>query len=183
MGVKLASARGLNSIFEPGLVLLTTQTFSGVTSVSLPDNTFSATYDNYKIIVDLDSVSGTTPTITARFRAGGVNTTASSYKAGGRLTYQTTSPASFNDQDAAFIALGQINTGEGNRVAYTMELIAPFATKKTHYFVGGTGSDTTQNFGYYKSGFYDVTTSFDSLSLIASTGNFDGIITAYGYNK
>jgi hypothetical protein len=168
---------------KAGMVLLNTTSFSGVTSISLPASTFSATYDNYKIIIDLESVSGTTPTMSARFRVGGVNTTASAYKAGGRLTYQNGSPTSFNDQDAAFIALGQTQTGQGNFVAYTMELIAPFATKKTQYFVGGANNDPTQVYGFYKSGSYDATTSFDSLSLIASTGNIEGIITAYGYNK
>jgi hypothetical protein len=58
-----------------GLVFITGATFTGVTSVSLPNSTFSATYTNYKVIWNITSVTGT-GTITGRYRTSGTDNTA-----------------------------------------------------------------------------------------------------------
>lgn len=168
---------------KAGLVLLNTTSFSGVTSISLPANTFTSTYDSYFLIIDMESITGTTPTLSLRFRTNGVDTTASAYKAGGVLTYANGTPASFNDSNAAFIALGQVQTASGAYPAFNINLLNPFATKFTNYFISGTNNDATQIYGFTKNGVYDLTTSFDSASLICSTGNFAGVITVYGLNK
>jgi hypothetical protein len=51
MSVKSATAFGLASGLEPAIVLLGTQTFTTASSVSLPTNTFTPTYDNYQLKV------------------------------------------------------------------------------------------------------------------------------------
>ena len=58
MGVKSATARGLTSGLEPGLVLLNTTDFTTQSSVVV-DNVFNATYDNYLINLKLSAVSAT----------------------------------------------------------------------------------------------------------------------------
>jgi hypothetical protein len=64
-----------------GLFFVTGATFSTVTSVSLPQGTFSSTYDNYKVIFQLSAVT-TGITITGRYRTTGTdNSTARYYQA------------------------------------------------------------------------------------------------------
>jgi hypothetical protein len=165
----------------PGLVKLQTVTFSGVASVSLPADTFSATYDSYKIIFDLDSVSGVNPQLTMRFRTSGTDNSNANYKAGGLYAYITGGTGTFNDNGTTSINLGQTTTGSYQSAV--IDLVNPFATKLTHYFISATNVDTTTVIGIFKSGSFDVTTSFDSASWIVSTGNFAGTVSAYGYNK
>jgi hypothetical protein len=59
-----------------GLTLLQSVTFSGVSSVSLPADSFTSTYDNYRILLrqTQDSSSGAT---TLRLRAAGSDNTTS----------------------------------------------------------------------------------------------------------
>ena len=77
MGVKLASARGLNSIFEPGLVLLNTQTFSAASTISFPDNTFTAAYNAYSFVLNV--TGSTAVNVRARLRANGVDNYSANY--------------------------------------------------------------------------------------------------------
>jgi hypothetical protein len=60
-----------------GLVLLNTTSFSGVTSVSLPADTFTSTYENYRIIYKFTPVNS--DVVFARLRAAGVDATAAQY--------------------------------------------------------------------------------------------------------
>ena len=57
-----------------GLTLISTTSFSGVTSISLPANTFSSTYNAYRIICNFVPSVGDT-TISARVRASGTDNT------------------------------------------------------------------------------------------------------------
>jgi hypothetical protein len=166
---------------KSGLVLLNTTSFSGVASVSLTASTFTSTYDTYKIVFDLESVTGVNPNLSMRLRAAGTDASSANYQAGGFLSYKNASPASFNDNGTTSIALGQTNTA--SYTASIIDLINPFATKYTNYIINGTNADVTQIFGFSKSGTFDLTTSFDSASFIVSTGNFAGTYSVYGYNK
>ena len=74
------------SIFYPsagaqvasGLTFITGATFTTATSVSLPDNTFDSTYQNYRVIYAMTAVTGT-GTMTGRYRASGSDNTTSRY--------------------------------------------------------------------------------------------------------
>jgi hypothetical protein len=61
-----------------GLTFITGATFTTATSVSLPDNTFSSTYQNYRVIYAMTAVTGT-GTMTGRYRASGSDITTSRY--------------------------------------------------------------------------------------------------------
>ena len=64
---------------SPGLVLITAASFSAVTSVSLAADTFTSTYNNYKIIWQVNSTSASGST-TVRMRAAGADNTTTSYR-------------------------------------------------------------------------------------------------------
>ena len=67
---------------EGGLAWINTTAFTTVTSVSLPDNTFSASYRNYKIILEIGAVTSDAD-FTMRLRASGSDNTTSNYRTAG----------------------------------------------------------------------------------------------------
>ena len=80
MGVKSATAFGLSSGLEPGLVLLNTTSFSGVTAQAI-SSVFSSTYRHYKIIGSITSVAANTQ-VKLRLRSGLTDNTSTVYASG-----------------------------------------------------------------------------------------------------
>ena len=62
-----------------GMVDLGTYSFSGVTSISLPTNTFSTAYDNYLIQINFKQTT-TAGNLYLRFRSSGTDISASYYQ-------------------------------------------------------------------------------------------------------
>lgn len=161
-----------------GLELITSQTVSAVVDFSLPADTFSATYRNYKVIVDgLNSASGSA--VTLRMRAGGVDDTASNYfgsvtgtDVGGGANLQGSNSVS------AFV-LQQTST---NATHYTFDVIAPQLATNSQwsgtFLARSSVSITAGSF----SGMFLGATVFDSLTIIAAGGTtFTGVFRVYGY--
>jgi hypothetical protein len=165
----------------PGLVLLNTQSFSAVTSVSLPTNTFTSTYENYRILIKLDSITGTNPQFGMRFRASGTDQSGSNYYSGGFLTYRNGTPASFNDNPQTYVNLGQTNTA--SYTAATIDLFAPNLAKMHNYLINGTNADSTALLGFTKGGTLDQTVAYDSVTFFVTAGNLAGTLYVYGYSK
>lgn len=156
-------------------------TFTGASSVSL-NGIFSATYNNYRIILSPDAAS-TTLDIQARLRISGSDvTTASSYQQENMFASDNT-------------VTGQVSTGQsiwefinnysGTYSVYAIcvaELQRPFLTKKktaitNSSFVTNAGAFRTRQSGYTQ----ESTSACDGLSIICSTGNIGGTISVYGY--
>ena len=166
---------------KAGMVLLNTTSFSAVSAVSLPTGTFSATYENYKIIVNFSASAGLTPQL--RLRVSGTdNSGATSYRyAGFRVTAaNSTAISPFSTGDSKW-DLGAVVSGNFNDYLI-IELKSPFATQYTK-FMAEQQTDENYSSRYMHGGTFTATTSFDSLSLIASANNITGTISAYGYNK
>jgi len=164
-----------------GLTLISTTTFTTAASVSLPANTFSATYENYLLVFDTTAIS-TTMTVTGRFRAAGTDNSSAEYSnmlnivdnaGGGNTSVSTSSQTSFNFQFAT----------TSRPLQGLVNVQSPFATKISVIFPqmacqssGGSNRQIMQGAGQF-----GLTTSFDSFSFIASTGTFTGTVRAYGY--
>jgi hypothetical protein len=177
MSVKSATAFGLTSGLEPGLVFLTTQTFSAVGSFSLPANTFTSTYDHYKIFLTIESHTNNSR-LTARLRAAGSDLSGSNYaSATAQFAYGS-------------VTVGNDNAGTANNVMYLgytdgrknliLEVLNPKATQYTTMY----SFDDRVDYGLqYSGGVYKVTTSVDSLTIIQGSGTITGYYSVYGYNK
>ncbi len=164
-----------------GLTFISSTTFTTATSVSLPANTFTATYDNYLLVFSTTAIS-TTMTMTGRLRAAGVDDSSANYSnmlnlvdnaAGGNSSVSNSGQTAFNLQ---FATTSRPFQG-------FIDVSTPFLTQRTVIFPrvqcqtsGGTNRQILQG-----SGQIDLTTSFDSFSIIASTGTMTGTIKAYGY--
>jgi hypothetical protein len=159
-----------------GLVLLNTTSFSAATSASFPNGTFSATYKNYRILVNcvINSGSGT---LYARLRVGGADNTSSVYQIQ-RLQSQSTTTSSYNSGDTnLWDDFGQLATVVR---PISADLFQPFETTPTTFSSIHISATTGANLRVM-TGNHSNSTSFDSLSIIPSTGTITGTMSAYGY--
>jgi len=177
MSVKSATARGLSSGLEPGLVFLTTQTFSAATSVSLADNTFTDAYDHYKMFMTLSS----TPSayMIGRIRVAGSDNSTSNYAANQiQAAYASTTLG--NDNQGINTNAFTVAFVDGNRTNISMDLMNPKATAFTTLY---SHSDRPGYGQQVNGGVFKLTTSADSFSFIPQSGNITGTVTVYGYTK
>lgn len=169
------------SLSAGGLVYLTGTTFSAVASFSLPNNTFSSTYRNYKIIIEV--TSSATAACTMRMRASGTDNTSVAYSGGLVVAQIGTGTATDDTNVLNAFDMGGVRTSFGN--TYTFDIIAPQVATKTIW----AGSCTTTALSTAASygggafgGTHDSTTQFDALSFIISGANtITGNYRVYGY--
>jgi hypothetical protein len=181
MAVKGLKVNSLNMSDDvPGLVLLNTTSFSAVSSVSFAADTFTSTYDNYKIIVRLTS-SSSTGYIQMRLRAAGADNTTSNYDSqaiGRQATGVTSTFESANDTIWYVVA-----KGAGDLTAVSMDLFSPKASNFTLVVNSSQGLGGANSSNYAAGGIFKASTSFDSATLISNAGTITGTYSIYGYNK
>jgi len=162
-----------------GLALISTTTFTTSSSVSLPTNSFTSTYDNYKIALNVSAASAT-PGYSVRFRAAGTDSTAASY------SYYTRLSSSSSGADTNTFARSQTSgvlfpAGTGTDLqSYVIDVMSPKLSQFTSLFFNGVGTVGNHIYG---ANVFNNTTSFDSLSVFPSTGTFTGTISVYGMRK
>jgi len=184
MGVKLASARGLTSGLESGLVLLNTTSFSGVTSQAI-SSVFSSTYRHYQIIGSITSAVLTTA-VKLRLRSGSTDNSATNYASGAFFTGgdTTTGNTDSSNSDTAFSILPLEASPSFPGGVFNYTLFNPFETQYTRLTgfyerTGGAGA-----FGYFRGGNLEVTTSYDGINIITdSAQNIAGVVSIYGFNQ
>ena len=167
----------------PGLVYVTGATFTTVTSVSLPNNTFTSTYRNYKIMFQITAVTADAD-FTMRLRASGADDSNAQYDYafGGVYVSPTTTSVSGSQLANAWV----VGEQDASNVAYNLvlDVIAPQVATRTfingsYSYVDKANSVWTARFG---SGFFRSTTQFDSLTFISSVASsITGVYRVYGY--
>jgi len=165
----------------PGLAYVTGASFTAAATVSLPAATFSATYENYLMFFDITN-SSTDIAITMRFRIGGTDNSTSNYNNGFTGIDNTGATQTKTANGATAFALTDISTGVDRQIM-NLNIANPFDTSKTE-INGSVGRQATSTGGFAVmsgGGIFNATTSFDSLSIICSTGNIDGNYRIYGY--
>jgi hypothetical protein len=156
---------------KAGMVLLNTTSFSGVSSFSLPANTFSATYSNYRIVI-YDNSHSTGSTTFWRMRAAGSDATGSNYQ--GNWWYWVGSSA-----NAFFNAATNAPQLSDNPTNYIIDIFNPFVAAPTYLNSISGGAIGWQQ----ARGSHDLSTSYDSMSFIRTSGTMTGTYSVYGYNK
>jgi hypothetical protein len=165
---------------SPGLTLISNTTLTAVSSQSF-NNVFSATYDNYKIILNIDTAA-TNPTVNMRLRVGGVDNSASNYW-NNRIIGQSTTVQSQGATSAgtSFTSFGEFESGAAS---FAYDIFCPFKTEISR--IVGTGEFRYTSFYQHtqiKTGQTTVTTSYDGFSLIMTAGTITGSVKIYGYNQ
>jgi hypothetical protein len=160
-----------------GLVLINTTSFSGVNSVSAPNGTFSATYDNY--LIKFNSLEGSANYLSVRLRASGSDDAAANYRAQqldpNGAGVDASRVVNATNWDNQFLA----NSNFTNFCE--MKLVNPFASKVTSgQSVGVRTSNGNITPLIHWIGL-NTTTSYDSISFIAT--GITGSISIYGFSK
>jgi hypothetical protein len=157
-----------------GLTLINTTSFSAVASQSIND-VFSATYDNYKIIIEGPASTGTT--LNMRYRVGGADDSTSNYN------FQRLGASStiVNGAKSSTQTSQSIGLPGGSRNSTNVEIYSPFLTATTN-FQSSNYSDGHQNLQLFY-GIFTATTSFTGFTLIPASGTITGTVSVYGYNK
>jgi hypothetical protein len=162
------------------MVLLNTTSFSAVSSVSLPADTFTSTYDNYKIYVDISAISGT-----------------NEFRIRGRTAGSDNSTANYNHQLCDIIgtgtaisktsATGQTSSYFGyydNPAMIMIDVYKPKLATPTVWQIWSNLYYTTVGAGIQLTrGNFSASTAFDSMTMISNAGTFTGSYSVYGVNK
>jgi hypothetical protein len=162
-----------------GLVKLSHTNFTSVTSVSLPNNTFTSTYYNYRVVFNVNSSAASTTEMQMRLRAGGVDTVGTDY-------HFSTFGLRVNGATGQFSGTGvgkwSFTYGAvGNQMSASIDLYSPQQAVQTKYTCLSMGNDGTAAIQYHSGGYQNSGTQFDSLSIIPMASNMTGWVTVYGY--
>lgn len=153
-------------------------TFSGASSVSL-NGVFNSTYDNYKILIVLDSQSAS-DSFRVRMRASGTDATGSDY--GTVQYYGTTGSGTMTVQQDASIAysyVGDFNSTGSTSCDFT--IFKPFLAVRTKYNWHTTMDYNGATRIFTGSGIHKQSTSYDGITFYPASGNITGTIAVYGY--
>ena len=163
---------------KAGMVLLNTTSFSAVSSQSIND-VFSATYENYVVVMCFECTADTG--VFFRWRVSGTDDSSANYSWAQINNFGgTTAPAGTGANTATSARITQVNGATSSaRTHHTF--YRPFATDYSGYagtILGGTGRvnylQGTTGMGF------NGTTSFTGFSLLPTSGTITGFIKVYG---
>ena len=165
---------------KAGMVLLNTTTFATVSSQAIP-SVFSATYNNYKILLNLTNYA-TDGTSFFKVRNGATDAS-TNYDENG-LYVLTATVAGENRSGSTEGWILCVGDAGNNAPHYfsTIELYNPFLasiTTKTSVYKGFTSGGDRIN-GWYN-GAHTTASSYDGFNLIFP-GNCSGTVRTYGFN-
>jgi hypothetical protein len=163
---------------KSGLVLLNTTSFSGVTSQSVND-VFSATYDIYYILTNIDAPGSAN--LTFRLRASGSDLSSSVY------TNQTLSATNTSISASRSTGTsGNLGSLRGKDLAVQMLIANPFRTVEKSCIVQQTdfsGSNVTGTELNDARVGIDSALSYTGFTIISSVASYlTGKVSVYGYN-
>jgi hypothetical protein len=157
-----------------GLVLITQATIGTAVSSVVVTNAFSATYENYKIVIS--GGAGSTEDA-LRMQLGA---SATGYYAGiGTVNYSGAATSNASDNNTTLWSrVGRFST---NVITMNIDVLNPFLPKLTLYFGQYIAPNTGAGSGF-ASGFHNVSTSYTDFTLTPASGTLTGgTIKVYGY--
>lgn len=177
---QLLTANGSGGVnFSNGaLTLISTTSFTTQSSQALPLNTFTSTFENYRIIWrhTQNTASGT---LTIRMRAAGVNDTAANYGLGGLYSGVTSVVTRVNTSSATSWTI--FTPTATNITTIVMDILGPQIANQTLAYITAQPTSTGDMLSVV--GQHYNATSYDALDFITSGGTMTGQVSVYGYNK
>jgi hypothetical protein len=159
-----------------GLTLIERSVFSNTTSI-ISGSVFSATYENYLILITINTMTNA-PAFEMRMRTGSTTTTTGyTFAQANANTSSAATQYAAGNTSAWDLTAGDTTNGTFIR----MHMANPFATQFTHFnaqndWTQGTGSMTVRN----QAGFLSNGTSYDKFD-IAAQYNVTGQYAVYGF--
>jgi hypothetical protein len=162
----------------PGLTLITSNTFSAVSTVSV-DNCFNSDYANYLII--LQTTSPSVPFLTYRMRASSTDNTATEYD---QQRLQTSGASTFPTQTSNQTSFGGWGLGTSSgRLLFSLELSNPQVADRTignYKWARNNAGGVDTEIGAIV---HTTATQFDGISFTVTSSNISGTIRIYGYKN
>jgi hypothetical protein len=157
-----------------GFVHIETQAFSAVSSVNFSNDVFTTDFRYYSIFIDITSGTGAQ---NGRFRAAGTDYATGTYVRQYLEAGSTTVSAARNTAQTSLLGLStQDNVEE-------LIILNPKQAKNTRAFSRGGFVSSGNIFVHIRSWDSGTTNSFDSFSLLASSGSISGSMTLYGLKE
>jgi hypothetical protein len=172
----------LDGKFSPitttGLVLLNSTAFTAQSSVQV-DNCFTSTYDNYKILFELTSVSGTNVAIRSRLVDGTTpsSTAAYNFLATGIQNNGTANNLTSVGQTSFQFLVANSTVG----VAASFDFVNPQLAKMTQILFNSYNANGSVAFSYAGAAQFEATTQFEGIQFFPASGTMTGTIKVYGY--
>lgn len=160
------------------LIRISTSTFSAASSADV-DSVFDGTYQNYLILMAINSSSGSNA-MNFRFRTSGSSNTTSNYGSNWEYAAFGTGGASGQLGSAAGSNLAYISDVTGGGVYYAMTVFNPYLTERTLAVYTAVQTNSYRATGALQ---FASTTSFDGFSFISAAGNITGNVSVYGYKN
>jgi hypothetical protein len=180
LGDAIDTTLGVYAPSTPGLTLINTTSFSGVASVSLPADTFTTTYNNYRLFINVTSVTAT-DYFALRLRASGSDITTGSYDCSfGNFSHGASTVSNDNSGVSQTSWSKFAYAGSGiNAFNATVDLFNPKLATPTGYTGFATNAADEH---WVLGGRYTGLNVADSVTLFRTTGNMTGSIVTYAYN-
>ncbi len=163
-----------------GLVLIDSGTFTGASSVAI-NSVFSSTYDDYEVVLDVESFSGSDAELRARLRVSGADATSSVYDQtihlydGGHVNIGTMS-GSYWLANLLYSSYG------ADGATHRFRLSNPAVAKSTRMVGESQHQFSTMRVNKHGA-IHRASTVYDGMDFYLSTGSMDGHWAVYGYAK
>jgi hypothetical protein len=176
LGDAIDTTLGVYAPSTPGLTLINTTSFSGVSSQSLND-VFSTTYDNYKLVFKLTSTTETR--VDFRLRVSGADNSTSNYYKESNIAKDTAVAGAESLAQDRFVGFGT-NTSV---TPIILEVFSPFISEATAFLGWNHKVETLASVheNNFSSGLHNVASSFTGITFFGPT--MTGTVSVYGYNK
>lgn len=168
----------------PGLTFISTTTIgSAVSTVSLPANTFTSAFANYRILFTFPaSVTGSAQlTINTRLRAGGTDDSSAAYSWNGFTSAGSLTNNVASNQTSMLTVY--VRNGFEERSFGMMEVYSPQLATETNITINSWSDFGGTFYNLFENGMLNTTTVYDSLTFVISGGTLTGgKISVYGYD-
>lgn len=152
---------------------------SGVASQSIND-VFSATYENYRIVLTAIVASGGEQNLSFRVRVSGTDLTTSTYLYSEQSLGANGTSYNNTSTGATSIVLGRI--GSNGYSSVFCDIAQPFLANRTTTNSASAADGTTTFFKGNGAGLVGNTTSYTGFTFFPSGSTLTGKVSVYGYN-
>jgi hypothetical protein len=158
------------------LTLISATACSAVSSQAI--TAFSATYENYRIIIAGDGTAD--GTLLFKLRSGGTDSSTSYYAYTNRY-FSTNSVQTYANNNGGDYEIGQCFAAASS----VTDVLRPFVAKRTGLLTTYTVFNTNvpRSVNAITQGVHDQQTSYDGFNITLTSGTFTGTIYVYGYQK
>lgn len=161
------------------MVLLNKTDFTTASAVNI-NNCFSSTYQAYRIVSSISSPTSDC-VFKIRLRVNGTDSTSSYF--GTKISVNDSGTVgAYGDVNASALAMFSIDSANtGTVYSIFTDLINPFATSVTTFFMNNNGVSNAGTFNaYIGGGYHNVSTSYDGFTIYPEAGTVSGTVRVYG---